>query len=593
MRSPELIARPPARPTARLIFALALACGLAPASPTSATDVSPAAAGVVVAAHPAAAEAGQRVLDAGGNAVDAAVAVALTLGVAEPWGSGLGGKVVLLFAEAGTGRVHALEALDQAGSTLDTETFIALSKARRSVGSAAVGVPGMLAGWAEAHRRWGTRPWAELVQPAIDAATRGVVFDHFDASALKAADAKLTAGGGRAVFRPGDAPPVPGDRVAYPDLAATLTTLRDGGAAALYGGELGRRMAEHVAGGGGHLTIDDLVAYRPAVSEAVAFDYAGRRVHAAAPPATGGATLLLALAALNTLDAPHAPEDGAAADSAARLAERVEAEARVLFQIYPKVRRALGSRGDGAARLAEMMTPAGVAEIVEAARDFDPDSVAAGPPAGASPATAAAAAARDPGCTSHFVVVDRRGNVVCATQSLGHHYGSGVVIPGTGIVMNNVLTNFAVKTPSSPNYTGPGLRPRSAMTPVIVTDGGRPVLAVGAAGGQRIPTAVLRVVRDVLDGEATLDRAVHRPRVHARHALSGTDRLEIDLEPGPGAEELRDALKADGWRPRVLPGRTMYFGGVNAAAAGDDGRWIGVADDRRSNAARPVTAATP
>ncbi|MEM1210739.1 MAG: gamma-glutamyltransferase [Planctomycetota bacterium] len=535
-----------------------------------ATELSKPGSAVVVAAHPAAAEAGIAVLAQGGNAVDAAVATALTLGVAEPWGSGLGGKVVLLFHHAETGKTYCIEALDQAGDQLDTQRFIQRPRAQRAASPHAVAIPGMLAGWGEAHARWGTQPWADLVQPAIDAAENGVLADRYDTHAARVAVDKLTAGGLHPVFFPNGSPPSPGQPVTYPDLGQTLRTIQAHGPRSLYEGPLAERIADHLAGLGSDLTVQDFAQYQPAVHLAPSVTYRGHSVYTGTPPATGGATLLLALETLQRLH-PQPIADPAS---------RVDAMARALYLIYPKVRRTLGGRGPALQTLQEHLTPHALDRLARAAADLDPSQ------------EAQALAARLPhnlptrGCTSHFIVADAHGNVVSATQSLGHHFGSGVTVPGTGIVFNTTMVNFAVRTPSSPNYAGPGLRPRSTMTPVIALRNGQPVLALGGAGGQRIPTMVLRALSEALDGQNTLDQAIHQPRAHVLHAISGLPRLEVHLEPGPDAQALHDQLERRGWRPQILPGRKMYFGGMNGITRNADGQWIGIGDDRRTNAAR-------
>ncbi|MEM6551703.1 MAG: gamma-glutamyltransferase [Planctomycetota bacterium] len=556
--------------------------------PIAAAEVSPPSEAVVVAAHPAAAEAGIAILERGGNAIDAAVATALTLGVAEPWGSGLGGKLIMVYYEAKTGRVFVVESLDQASRSIDVAAYAALPTRQKRYGATAAAVPGMLAGWAAAHRRWGTQEWSDLVQPAVDAAEQGVVADRYDTSAAKTARDKLTAGLGAEVFLPDGEPPSTGDVVRYPDLARTLRAIRDGGPGAMYGGPIGDAIARHVKDTGGWMTPRDFATFKPYVGHAPSVSFRGRRVAAGAPPATGGASVLLTLACLDLLP------DASSTDPAERHAQAVDTTARVLYHVYPMVRANLGGRAHPVNALRRLLQRGSIRDLARAAQRFDPSAKAAATPSTSRRSLASIPTDERTACTSHFIVADADGNVVCATQSLGHHFGSGVVVPGTGIVLNNSMNNFATRTTRSPNYLGPGIRARSTMAPTLVIGDDGVELALGVPGGQRIPTGVLHVLRGILDEGLTVEDAVDRPRVHIRNAYdSEAGRREIHLEAGPGAEDLEERLDRVGWNAQIMEESMMYFGGVNVVtrSAEQPQRWIGVGDNRRTNAARGLQPA--
>jgi gamma-glutamyltranspeptidase/glutathione hydrolase len=184
--------------------------------------------------------------------------------------------------------------------------------------------------------------------------------------------------------------------------------------------------------------------------------------------------------------------------------------------------------------------------------------------------------------TTHFIVADKFGNIVCATQSLGMHYGSGIMIPDTGILMNTSLDNFSSST-DSPNAAKPGRRPRSTMSPTIVLKDGKPLLAIGSPGGQRIPVSVLQVLSDVIDYDMPLDKAIDLPRFHIRNSsVHQLVDLEYTMQP-----QLGNDLKALGWQAKHVEQNLMYFGPVNAITFTNQ-TLVGIGDDRRTNAVASV-----
>ena len=552
---------------------------------------------VVVAGHPAATEAGMAVLQDGGNAIDAAVATAMTIGVAEPWGSGIGGKLIMVYFDADSRRCTALEALDQASITVDPEAFANLPHVERFESPAAAAVPGMLAGWAEAHDRWGSRPWAELIQPSVDAAREGILVDHIDYYVYHNKVDRLTKNGGAATFLPDGRAPKPGGVMRFPDLARTMAQIRDEGFKAMYGGTLGERIAEHVANSGGSMSIEDFRRYRAVVRPAPSTPYRGYRVHGGIGPATGGATVLLALACLEEMTPLKGMNE----------TDRLEQIAGVLHEVYPAVRSTLGDTPSWERDLRRMLAGSRIRAMVRDVEslDFEAVSRASGRqpnptvPAGvtaaaiwpASPIPGVSAMAYESGqSTTHFLVVDGDGNMVSATQSLGYHFGCGVVVPGTGIALNNSMNNFVTRAKSSPNYIQPGRRARSTMSPVIVTRGGEVVMGAGGAGGQRIPTMVINILTGMLDGDVGPVAAIDRPRVHFVNSYrDGVRRRRIDFEQAAHAPVIAE-LRNRGWDARYEEEASRtYFGSSNLIAReamGDPASsWIGVGDDRRTNEA--------
>ncbi len=511
--------------------------------------------GMVVAGHPEAAEIGVKVLAEGGNAMDAAVAVSLALGVAEPYGSGLGGKLMFLYREGASGRVFAVDAMDQASATLDAGRFVARSYGERSEGWGAVAIPGLLAGLHEGHRRWGDRPWAEAVRPAADLARSGArVLPRTRSFFERRVERIRVSDEASRIFLPGGELPEVGGRLANPDLVGTLELIARRGRDGFYRGPVATAVVDASRAGGGSLTLEDLAGYEARVSEPLGLDVHGVRVLTAPPPASGGATLLAALAAL--------AGDGWSGGSplAAGHLDRI---GRVLQRIYPEIQ----------ARIAD----------VPSARDAFHQLVSSRP---------AAAPGRPPasepegGSTTHFVVVDSAGNVASVTQSLSHHFGAGVVAPGTGVIFNNTMKNFATRDPGSVNFAAPAKRPRSTIAPTLVVRHGRPILALGVPGGQRIPTATLQVLLDTLVFRTDLAAAIRRPRAHLRRPIREVDPANVfELEAVDA--RLAAALEDRGWAIEMSDDNET-FGGFCAVEILPDGTLVGVADLRRTNAARGV-----
>jgi gamma-glutamyltranspeptidase/glutathione hydrolase len=532
--------------------------------------VEPVAArhGLVVAGHPEAAEAGLAVLRAGGSAMDAAVAVSLALGVAEPYGSGLGGKLMLLHYEAATGVVLVVDAMDEAAGGLVPAVASRLSEKARYDGWSAVCVPGLAAGLHAGHRLWGRKPWAEVVAPAIALARRGftVLPKTSDLFAerierLHSGDADL-----RRLYLPEGRIPPPGSRLANEDLARTMEFLAREGADGFYRGPVAEAIAAASQAGGGLIRLADLAAYRARITAPISITFRGYDLHAAPPPATGGA---LAFGMLKVIENdPLAPP--------LRSADNLDRFGRAWREVRPVIQRTVADGPSGRAAFEQLVSPGSVERMRERLRE---------------PAVPARAAALDRGepdlvqaCTTHFAVIDGDGNIVCATQSQSLHFGAGVV--AAGVVMNNSMSNFAFSDERSPNFVAPRRRPRSTITPTVVLRAGRPVLAVGLPGAARIPTAVFQALVDVLVLQRPVEEAIGDTRVHwqqpADSKLPDAVEAEATLSPSVVA-----TLRQRGWEVslREPAGTGRTFGGINIIALPGDGTIRGYADPRRTNAA--------
>ncbi len=530
--------------------------------------VSPRAA--VATAHPLASEAAAAVLRAGGNAADAAVAAAFALSVVEPESSGIGGGGLALVYVAREGKVHAIDFRETAPAAARADMFLRDGRpdpALSRCGGLAVAVPGAVKGYAEIARRFGSKPLSELVEPAARAAEGGFGVGLHYGKAARAALACLQAGGAASagLLAPGPdggRPPEPGWRLVGRDQARTLRILgRD--PEAFYRGAIADRIAAAVKAHGGVLTASDLAGYRTRERDVLWGSYRGNRVASFPPPSAGGAVLIGLLRVLE--------EDGprAAGDRSERLLHVfVEAEKRLF------ARRA-GALGDpdqvpgAAAAAAEMASPewARRAHSAIGERATPAGEVGEPPP---------------PGHTSHVSVVDAEGNAVALTTTVNLEFGSGVVVPGTGILLNDQMDDFDA-APNVPNAFGleggganlaaPGKRPLSSMAPTLVfrPDGGF-LLALGSPGGSTIPSTVAWAIVHVIDDHMPLDEALGTPRIHNQWKPD-----VVVVEPFGLDAETRRALEARG---HVLKDVARPFGNPQAVR-------IDPATGRREAASEP------
>ena len=493
--------------------------------------------GAVASASPEASAVGVGVLAGGGNAVDAAVATVFAVGVVAQESCGIGGGGFLLYRGA-DGTAAALDFRETAPAGLPPD-FESAARRFRGTGHQVVGVPGTVAGMAAAAQRFGTRPFGELLEPAVGLAERGLRYSRFQIQVLKAERERLAANDeARRLYLDDGAVPAPypvGRARLQPELAATLRTLARQGPDAFYRGpiataivaEMDRSRREDVAAGErGVMTAEDLASYRAVWREPLRGSYRGRTVLAVPPPTAGG---MLVLETLNLLEGFPLGGVGFRHGSAAQL--HVLAEAK---KIAAADRDGYGADPDFVA------VPAGelIAKEYADRRRGDIDLARAQPQvAGQFPGFTPRppAAAKKPGPSTHHIsVVDRAGHAVAVTCTVEQRYGSGVVVPGTGILLNNEMTDF--DGPGSANEARPGKKPRSSMSPVILFDGQRPELVLGASGGLRIPMGVVHVISNVVDHRMSPALAVDAARLDAEQCCDVE--LEAERVPRPVREEL-------------------------------------------------------
>jgi gamma-glutamyltranspeptidase / glutathione hydrolase len=497
--------------------------------------------GAVVAGHPLAVQAGLARLRAGGNAVDAAVTMAGVLAVVRPHMNGVGGDAFGLFYEADTRRVAALNASGRAAAGATPELFAVQGIERMpGRGPLTVTVPGAVSAWHAALERYGTITLAEALAPAIAIAEEGFMVSETLAEDLEAA-ARLNEGG-RGIYMPGGARVAEGDVLKSPELAGTLRRLATEGPAALYGGALGASLADFLEGVGSPLRLSDFAAHRPEWVEPVSATFRGRRVHTP-PPNGSGLALLQMLAMAETL-----PLESYEPNSADLLHALVEIK-KLAF----------------ADRMRWIADPAAVDVPVERLLDPDylrarasliPDLAATSQPAGFGPELAAEEDDGE-GDTVYLAAVDQWGNAVSWIQSLFATFGSGLVDPTTGIVLQNRGSGFTLQA-GHPNRVAPGKRPFHTLMPVMLTDAdGSYEMSIGTPGGDVQPQAVTQALVQMLVFGMSPQRAIEAPRFATGGEL--TLRVEDRLPQHVAAE-----LGALGHEVEVVPGWTAPFGNVQA-----------------------------
>ncbi len=522
--------------------------------------------GMVVTQDALATRVGVDILQRGGNAVDAAVAVGFAMAVTYPRAGNLGGGGFMLIhrADGGDIAIDYRETAPQAitdKSFLDAQGHADPQKSRDS--ALAIGVPGTVAGLALAEAKYGSGRFTlgELIAPAIALARDGfpVTRETVDVPANEPSRLARWPSSAKIFLKADGTVPAPGDRLVQSDLAATLQAIAQGGARVFYDGPIAAKIAAAVQAAGGVMTVDDLKNYRAVERTPLDGSYRGYVVVAMPPPSSGGVELLEMLNILEGYDLGH------------------EDRAQALFLMIEAMKRAYADR---AVYLGDPdMVKAPVARLIS--KGYAVQWRATIDPARATPADeirAGGTVQQEGRNTTHFSVVDRFGNAVSNTYTLNFSYGLGLVAAGTGVLLNNELDDFAVK-PNAPNAygligfqanePGPGKRPLSSMTPTIVLRDGKPFLVTGSPGGSRITTAVLQVVVNVIDDGMDLAHAVEAPRVHNQWM---PDRVIV--EPGL-ASDLVAALQARG--DKVVVGRPFTSANSIMLTPQD---MVGVADPR-------------
>lgn len=525
-------------------------------------------AGIVTSVEAFATNVGVRVLEQGGNAVDAAVAVGYALAVTHPSAGNLGGGGFMTVKFAGRA-TETLEFREQAPLSVTQPAFDAMI-ARKGRGLGASGVPGTVAGLNFARERWGTVPLSQLVQPAISLADKGMPLGERQALVLSWAWPKLVRDKYLATtFGDGKRPLQRGDLVRQPMLAKTLTDIASNGNAGFYSGSFAAELVNLTSATAIPVSAQELRNYEARLRPPLALNYRGLLIETAPPPSAGGVAVVQLLAMLERERAfelrPDSPEE---LHWFAEVAKRAHAERR--FHVVDPF--GIAGYDDTSQR----------ARFTSADTWLKPFPISRTVTSAATLSQYYAAAVRELDDTTHFSVVDKDGNVVSCTTTLSGSFGAHYAVPGTGVIMNNSLGAFSTV---GANVLQPGRRMTSSMAPTVVSDEQGPVLVLGSPGGDTIANTIVSVLRRVVDHGQALDVAIDAPRLH--HGFVPDALRSERLHPISSA--LRHQLEQMG-HAFLPPTRTI--GDANNLARTSQG-WEGYSDPREGGLASAAQSILP
>jgi len=525
---------------------------------------------MVVAMEAIAADVGVSVLQKGGNAVDAAVAVGFALAVTHPFAGNLGGGGYMLIRLA-DGRTTFLDFRERAPEKSSRNMYLDAKGelTRDSVeGWRSSGVPGSVRGFEMAVSKYGKRTWAENMAPAIELASKGFPVTYALSESLKNSRSLARDPESKRVFQRNGSFYDVGETLAQPELARTLERIAKNGAKEFYEGETASRFTEEMAKHGGLISKSDLAAYQAVERTPLSGQYKNYTIITAPPSSSGGIALLETLGILNGTNY----EKGGAGSASA-----IHYLAEAMRRAYADRNTYVGDPAFVKVPIAGLLDSAYLAKLrasIDPVKATPSDQVQPGRPVGSE---------HDE--TTHFSVVDGEGNAVAVTYTLNGGYGNGITVPGLGFLLNNEMDDFAAK-PGTPNMFGlvqgeanaiaPGKRPLSSMTPTIVLKDGRLFMTAGAPGGSRISTAVAQVILNVLDFGMNVQDAVDFPRVHHQWQ---PDKLSLERNVSPDTVAL---LQQRGYDVDYNAGVVL----AQVAAIVSDGGWLQGAMDGRTTAGK-------
>ena len=525
--------------------------------------------GMVASTSEIASRVGVEVMQRGGNAIDAAVAVGLALAVTWPSAGNIGGGGFMLIRRA-NGDTEIIDYRERAPLAASRDMY--LDKDRNviegasTIGYRAVGVPGTVAGMSLALQRHGKLKWADVIEPARKLAAEGFIITHHLARGLRGSEKLLTRfPDSKRIFLRDGKFYEEGERLIQPELAATLERLKENGPREFYEGKTARMIADDMKANGGLITEKDLNGYEPTVRKPLKGTYRGCEIVTMPPPSSGGAALL---EILNILEHYNLAELGAGSSDAIHLliesqrrafADRAEFMGDADFVKVPL-------EGLISKRYADEL-----AKTIDSQHATPSEKVRAGKPA-----------VYESTQTTHFTVIDQEGNVVTNTYTLNGGYGSGVTARGTGVLLNNEMDDFTSKIgvpnaygllQSENNAIAPRKRPLSAMTPTIVLKNGKVWFAIGSPGGPTIINTVLQVIVNVVDFGMNIQQAIDAPRFHHQWM---PDRIQF--EPLGINRDTRAVLEKKG---HVFAERPGYMGDAEGVMIDPkNGMRLGASDPR-------------
>ncbi len=487
-----------------------------------------AANGMVASQEARATRVGVDILRRGGNAIDAAVAVGFTLAVTLPRAGNLGGGGFMLLHHGASGETLALDYREMAPAKAHRDLYLDqagnVDKAKARFSHQSVGVPGTVAGLIEAHRRFGGLPLAAVMEPAITLAEQGLTVTPSLARNLAKRRKRLSKWPASAAifYKPGGGLHQAGETLVQQDLADSLRRIAATAGRDFYTGDTAKAITAEMTHQGGLVTMKDLAAYRPIWRQAVRGSYRGYQIASMPPPSSGGVHLIQMLNMLELFPLAKLGHNGA---------DGLHLMAEAMKLVYADRARHLGDPDFWAVPIKGLTSKAyakSLAAGIDPRRARPSVQISHGDPA-----------PYESNETTHFSVMDGAGNVVSNTYTLNFSFGTGIVAPGTGILLNNEMDDFSAK-PGVPNAFGlvggeanaiqGGKRPLSSMTPTIVFKDGQPLLATGSPGGSRIITMVLQILLNVIDHDLNIAEATAAPRIHHQWL---PDKLWVERGLGP------------------------------------------------------------
>ena len=552
------------RRTLTLLLCLTLACLSVPVH--AVRQPLRARHGMVVAMESTAADVGVSVLEKGGNAIDAAVAVGFALAVTHPFAGNLGGGGYMLIRMA-DGKTTFIDFRERAPEKASRNMYLdasgAMTKASTE-GWRSSGVPGTVRGFEIAVSKYGKRTWAENMAPAVELASKGFPVSYALAEGLKGSRSLASSPESKRIFQRGGRFYDIGEKLVQPDLAQTLDRISTNGANEFYEGETAKRFADEMAKNGGIITLADLRNYKAIERTPLTGKYKNYTIITSPPSSSGGIALL---EMLGILEGTGYAQGGPGSASA------IHYEAEAMRRAYADRNEYVGDPDFVKVPIAGLLDPAYLAKLrasIDPERATPSEVVKPGKPVGSESLE-----------TTHYSVVDGAGNAVAVTYTLNGGYGNGITVPGLGFLLNNEMDDFASK-PGTANMFGlvqgeanaiaPGKRPLSSMTPTIVLKDGALFMTAGAPGGSRISTAVAQVILNVLDFGMNVQDAIDAPRVHHQWQ---PDTLSLERGISPDTVAL---LKSRGYEVDYAPGVVL----AQVAAIVSDGGWLQGGSDGRS-----------
>ena len=521
-------------------------------------DVIPHA--MVATAHPIASKVGLDILKQGGNAVDAALAIAFALSIAEPNASGIGGGGFILIKMADKKDAVMIDYREIAPEKATPEYYYQNESSFENFthgGEKSIGVPGLVACAELALQKYGSMTFKQILTPAIKLATEGIIVsDKLNGMIIDNLEKIMNYSATSEIYLADMLPLEFGSKLINKDLAKTFQQIIEHGGGIFYNGEIAKAISTEVTKQGGILSISDLNKYRAKIRKPIIGSYRGYQIISSSPP-SGGMFLIELLNIMEGFDVPSLGHNSA---------QFIHLFAEAMKIIY-----------------ADKFTNAADPDFYNVPVDYFIDKSYAtdkraliNQEKAKFDYTSEKVTNKGSNDTSHLSIIDENGNIVALTQSINHWFGSGLVVPGTGILLNDHLSDFNSK-PGYPNSIEPHKRPASNTAPTIILKDGKPFMTLGTPGGTRIISAVAQIIMNVIDFNKTMDEAIEAPRVHCLK-----DILHLESRIG---KNIINELETMGHKVKIHAEYDNYFGGAQGILISPNGKLDGGADSRRDGVA--------